>query len=388
MGFLATAIIVYFNVCRSSSISGPPELDWPETVFEALSTSTRPPLSLTRADPTLVPLGLFIILVMSKRLGWTSLSPASPPFVTVATCLFVTFADPFTVCVNALLFGMSLGCTLDFLFAFYNKNHIVLRSAFDKLSSALLSYIKPYCSMAAVILLALFSIGVYHQRRKQTIPLKTNNGDVPSERIAESDDDTGKVSDVEVTSMFTAGNSQFLPQMTSPAATLTCPTNSDAISQPTKPEYREAGVEASFPTFLLPTLQAVLIIGPVLSSYTADVAQVFHYEIVDTGSMGEHAEARATQSIARNPLNNLIQKYIMPSCRRCLSGHRQPTELSEHIATNIEQCQDDYLVETSPTPSGSPSFLELTDSPSLITDSEEAHTAAATKTPVVLDHYI
>lgn len=224
--------------------------------------------------------------------------------------------------------------------------------------------------MAAVISLALFSIVVYHQRRKQSIPLKTNNGDVPSECIAESDNDAGAISDVEVTSMFTAGNSQFLLQMTSSATTLTSPTNSAAISQRTAPQYREAGVEASFLTFLLPTLQAVLIIGPVLSSYTADVAQVFHDEIMDIGSMGEHAE-----------------KY-MPSCRRCLSGHRQPTEHSEYIATSIEQSQDVCLVKTSPTPSGSPSFFELTDSPSLITDSEEAHTAAVTKALVVLDHCI
>lgn len=370
MGFLATVITVYFNVWRSNPIFGSPESDWPETVFKALSTSTRPPLSFTRADPTLVPLRFFICLVAARWFEWTFLSLPSSPFVTVATCLFVTHADPFMVCVNAFLFGISLGCTLDFLFVFHNKNQVVLRYAFHKLSSTLLSYIKPYCSMAAVISLALFSIVVYHQRRKQSIPLKTNNGDVPSECIAESDNDAGAISDVEVTSMFTAGNSQFLLQMTSSATTLTSPTNSAAISQRTAPQYREAGVEASFLTFLLPTLQAVLIIGPVLSSYTADVAQVFHDEIMDIGSMGEHAE-----------------KY-MPSCRRCLSGHRQPTEHSEYIATSIEQSQDVCLVKTSPTPSGSPSFFELTDSPSLITDSEEAHTAAVTKALVVLDHCI
>ncbi len=137
----------------------------------------------------------------------------------------------------------------------------------------------------------------------------------------------------------------------------------------------------SFLTFLLPHLQSVLIIGPVvLSSYTADVAQVFHDEIVDTGSLGEHAEVSATQTIARNLLNDLIKKSIVPSCRRCLSGLRQATEHSEHIATNIEQSQDNHLIETSPTPSGSPSLLELTDSPSLVTGSD---TATATKTPSV-----
>ncbi|PBK65944.1 hypothetical protein ARMSODRAFT_1087178 [Armillaria solidipes] len=353
MGFLATAITMFFNPV--DAILGSPELDWPETVFDALLASTQPPpLYLTRANPTLVPVGVFICLVvtsmvpsvyMISRLGPTSFSLAYSPFV--ATRLFIKHADPFTVCFATLLFGMSLGCTLDFLFAFNNTHHIVLRSAFDILSSALLSYIKPYCSMGIVTLLALFSIGLYLQQRKQTNPVKTNKGDVPSERIPASDGDASAVSNVE---------------KTSPAATLPFPTNSKAISQRTNPDYEAA--EASFLAFLLPYLQAVLIIGPVvLSSYTADVAQVFHDEIVDTGSLGEHAE-----------------KSIVPSCRRCLSGHYQATEHSEHIATNIDQSQDNHLVETSPTPSGSPSFLELTDSPSLVTGSD---TAAATESPSV-----
>ncbi|KAK0238475.1 hypothetical protein EDD85DRAFT_826968 [Armillaria nabsnona] len=275
-------------------------------------------------------------------LGRTSFSLTYSPFV--ATRLFIKHADPFTVCLATLLFGMSLGCTLDFLFALINTNHIVLRSTFDILSPALLSYIKPYCSMGVVIFLALFSVGLYLQRSKQTNPVEKNKGDVPSERIPASDGDAGAVSNVE---------------KTLPAITLPFPTKSEAISQRTNPDCED--VEVSFLTFLLPHLQSVLIIGPVvLSSYTADMAQVFHEEIVDTGSLGEYAE-----------------KSIVPSCRRCLSGHRQATDHSEHIAANIEQSQDNHLVETSPTPSGSPSFLELTDSPSLVTGSD---TATATKT--------
>ncbi|SJL03311.1 uncharacterized protein ARMOST_06664 [Armillaria ostoyae] len=297
MGFLATAIAMYFNAFRLNPIFGSPESDWPETIFEALLTSTRPPpLHLTRANPNLVPIGAFISLVvipmvpsayMISRLGRTSLSLAYSPFV--ATRLFIKHADPFTVCFATFIFGTSLGCTLDFLFAFNNTHHIIPLSTFDILAPALLSYIKPYCSMGIVTLLALFSIGWYLQRRKQTNPVETNKGDIPSERILERDGDAVAVSNVE----------------TSPAVTLPFPTNSETSSQRTNPDCEE--VEASFLTFLLPYLQAVLISGPVvLSSYTADVAQVFHDEIVDTGSLGEHAEASATQSIARNPLNDLI----------------------------------------------------------------------------------
>lgn len=199
---------MFFNPV--DAILGSPELDWPETVFDALLASTRPPpLFLTRANPTIVPIGAFICLLvtpmvpsahMISRLGRTSFSLAYSPFV--ATRLFIKHADPFTVCLATLLFGMSLGCTLDFLFALINTNHIVLRSTFNILSPALLSYIKPYCSMGVVIFLALFSIGLYLQRSKQTNPVEKNKGDVPSERIPASDGDAGAVSNVEVTSMF------------------------------------------------------------------------------------------------------------------------------------------------------------------------------------------
>ncbi|PBK98986.1 hypothetical protein ARMGADRAFT_485184 [Armillaria gallica] len=354
MSFLATAITMFFNPV--DAILGSPELDWPETVFDALLASTRPPpLFLTRANPTIVPIGAFICLLLTpmvpsahmiSRLGRTSFSLAYSPFV--ATRLFLSNTPiPSRSASLPSFFGMSLGCTLDFLFALINTNHIVLRPTFDIISPALLSYIKPYCSMGVVIFLALFSIGLYLQRSKQTNPVEKNKGDVPSECIPVSDGDAGAVSNVE---------------KTLPAVALPFPTKSEAISQRTNPECED--VETSFLTFLLPHLQSVLIIGPVvLSSYTADVAQVFHDEIVDTGSLGDHAE-----------------KSIVPSCRRCLSGHRQATEHSEHIATNIEQSQDNHLVETSPTPSGSPSLLELTDSPSLVTGSD---TASATKTPSV-----
>ncbi|PBK65960.1 hypothetical protein ARMSODRAFT_1021981 [Armillaria solidipes] len=175
--------------------------------------------------------------------------------------------------------------------------------------------------MGVVILLALFSIGLYLQRRKQTNPVETNKGDVPSERIPASDGDASAVSNVE----------------TSPAVTLPFPTNSETISQHTNPDCEEAEVrtitlllsgiyrsyvttKASFLTFLLPYLQAVLIIGPVvLSSYTTDVAQVFHDEIVDTGSLGEHAEASATQSIARNLLKIAT---VSRAYRLAFPGHR------------------------------------------------------------------
>ncbi|SJL03327.1 uncharacterized protein ARMOST_06680 [Armillaria ostoyae] len=307
MGFLATAITMFFNPV--DAILGSPGLDWPETVFDALLASTRPPpLYLTRANPTFVPIGSFLCLVVAPivpaayvilRLGpsrqRTFLSLAFSPFV--ATRLFIKHTDPFTVCLATFIFGTSLGCTLDFLFAFSNTNNIVLFSTFDILASALLSYIKTYHSMGVVTLLALFSIGWYLQRKKQTKPVETNKGDVPSERIPERDGGAGMVSNVE---------------KTSPAVTLPFPTNSEGISQRTTPDCEE--------------------------------------------------------------------KSIVPSCRRCLSGYRQAAEDSEHIATNIEQSQDNHLVETSPTPPGSPSFLELTDSPSLVTGSD---TATATKTPSV-----
>ncbi len=179
---------------------------------------------------------------MISRLGRSSFSLAYSPFV--ATRLFIKHADPFTVCLATLLFGMSLGCTLDFLFALINTNHIVLRSTFDILSPALLSYIKPYCSMGVVIFLALFSIGLYLQRSKQTNPVEKNKGDIPSERIPASDGDAGALSNVEVTSclQFTIGTYSHFPQKTLPAVTLPFRIKSEAISQRTNPECEDVEV--------------------------------------------------------------------------------------------------------------------------------------------------
>ncbi len=57
--------------------------------------------------------------------------------------------------------------------------------------------------MGVVTLLALFSIGLYLQRRMQTKPVETNRDDVPSECISERDGDVGAVStNIEIMSMF------------------------------------------------------------------------------------------------------------------------------------------------------------------------------------------
>ncbi len=121
-------------------ISGSLESDWPETVFEALLTSTRPPpLHLTRANPhrcshrgCLVVTPMVPSAYMILRLGPSFLSLAYSPFV--ATRLFIKRTDPFTACLVTFVFVTSLGCTLDFLFAFSKTNHIVPFSTFDILA--------------------------------------------------------------------------------------------------------------------------------------------------------------------------------------------------------------------------------------------------------------
>ncbi|PBK99001.1 hypothetical protein ARMGADRAFT_1160776 [Armillaria gallica] len=269
MSFLATVITVYFNLV--DAILGSPELDWPETIFDALLTSTQPPpLFLTRANPTLVPIGAFISLVVIPMVPSTYMILYLLAYSSNTSIPSRPVSSP----------------------SFLEHPWVVRWTS----SPALLSYIKPYCSLGVVTPLALFSIGLFLQRKKQTKPVETNTDDVPSERIPERDGDAGAVSNVDVTSMFAVYHRNFLPQkLTSilPAVTLPFLTNSEAISQCTNPDSEEA--EASFLIFLLPYLQSVLIIGPVvLSSYTADVTQVFRDEIVDTGSLGEHAEASTT----------------------------------------------------------------------------------------------
>ncbi|KAK0238489.1 hypothetical protein EDD85DRAFT_1022021 [Armillaria nabsnona] len=208
MGFLATAIAMYFNAFRMNPIFGSPELDWPETVFEALLTSTRPPLLyLTRTNPTVVPIGALICLVVT-------------PMVPSAYMVLYLLA--------------------------YSSNSPI--HSWPVSSPSFLepprvpppcSYIKPYCSRGVVTPLALFSIGLSLQRWNQTLnPVETNKGDIPSERIPDV------VSNVEVTSMFAVYHwNFFLPQkLTSTLPTVTLPflTNSKAISQRTNHNTEEA----------------------------------------------------------------------------------------------------------------------------------------------------